>query len=215
MENKKYKTEIIKNINTKFDAFIKAEVVGDSQVGKTALLKKLIHKQFSEEYIPTKGYEFNIYLIKVNEKVMKFQIWDMCGAENYRVNLLRLYRNASLGILVYSVCSLESFNNLENWIKQLRDRAPSAKIILLGNKCDKKAERKVSFEEGKKICEKYNLEYFMEVSAKMDFKGLNFMEIGAISLYKEYEENGENLSGALNESIMLNNINKSKKDRCC
>ena len=108
----------------------------------------------------------------------------MCGAENYRVNLLRLYRNASLGILVYSVCSLESFNNLENWIKQLRDRAPSAKIILLGNKCDKKAERKVSFEEGKKICEKYNLEYFMEVSAKMDFKGLNFMEIGAISLYK-------------------------------
>ena len=36
MENKKYKTEIIKNINTKFDAFIKAEVVGDSQVGKTS-----------------------------------------------------------------------------------------------------------------------------------------------------------------------------------
>ena len=219
MENKKYKTEIIKNINTKFDAFIKAEVVGDSQVGKTSLLKKLIHKQFSEEYLSTKGYEFNIYLIKVNEKVMKFQIWDMCGAENYRVNLLRLYRNASLGILVYSICSLESFNNLENWIKQLRIKAPLAKIILLGNKIDLKDKREVSYKEGKEICDKYNLEYFMEVSAKNDLKGVNFMEIVAESLYKDIEkEEGNDVSyGIMNESIMLTNSVKGKNrfKKCC
>ena len=142
----------------------------------------------------------------------------MSGAENYRTSLLLLYRNATLGFLVYSVCSRESFNNIENWIKQLKQKAPLTKIILLGNKCDKIDEREVSYEEGKEICEKYNLEYFMEVSAKNDLKGLNFMEIGAIALYKVYENNGNEISGGiLNESIMLNYSNASSKlkDPCC
>ena len=216
MENKKFKIEIIKDINTKYDFFIKVEVVGDSEVGKTSLLKKLIHNEFEEEYTPTKGYEFNIYLIKVNSTIIKFQIWDMCSSDNYRLSLLQLYRNANLGILVYSVCSRESFNNLENWIMQLRKKSPLAKIILLGNKNDLENERVVSFEEGKEIYEKYRLEYFNEVSAKNDLS-LNFMEIAAISLYKDYESNANDISvGVLNESVMLNNYSsRDKKSRCC
>ena len=216
---KKYKIEIIKNMSSKFDIFIKVEVVGDSQVGKTSILKKLINEQFNEEYKPTKGYEFNTYLIKVNDIIIKFQIWDMSGEENYRISLLHLYRNASFGILVYSVCSRESFNNLEKWIKQLRNKAPLAKIILLGNKIDLKDKREVSYKEGKDICDKYNLEYFMEVSAKNDLKGVNFMEIVAESLYKDIEkEDGNDVSyGIMNESIMLTNIVKGKNrfKKCC
>ena len=44
------------------------------------------------------------------------------------------------------------------------------------------------------------------------------MEIGAIALYKEYENNGNEISGGiLNESIMLNYSNASSKlkDPCC
>ena len=216
MDNRNYKTERIRNINSKFDFFIKVEVVGDSKVGKTALLKQLINNEFDEEYIPTYGYEFNIYIIKINEIIIKFQIWDMSGADNYRISLLHLYRNATLGILVYSVCSRESFNNLENWIIQLKDKAPTSKINLLGNKCDEKEKREVSYEEGKEICEKYNLEYFMEISAKYNFNKLNFMEIGAISIYKEYIMNGSDISNRnLNESIMLNNPVKSNRNKCC
>ena len=53
MESKQCKTEIIKDINSKFDFIIKVEVVGDSQVGKTSILKKLIKEEFHEEYKPT------------------------------------------------------------------------------------------------------------------------------------------------------------------
>ena len=137
MENSNYKTEIIKDQNTKNDLFAKVEVVGDLEVGKTSILKKITQNEFSEEYTPTLGYEFNPYLIKVNDIILKLQIWDMCGNENYRSVLLNLYRNATLGILVYSVCSRESFNNLENWISQLKKHSlPGSKIILLGNKYD-------------------------------------------------------------------------------
>ena len=228
MDNKKYKTEIIKDIESKYDFFVKVEVVGDSEVGKTSLIKKLINDEFDEEYTPTKGYEFNICLIKVNGTTIKFQIWDMCGAENYRISLLQLYRNANLGILVYSVTSRESFDNfkygicveqkinLENWIIKLKSKAPYTKIILLGNKCDLEEQRKVTYEEGKEIYEKFELEYFMEISAKDKIK-INFMEIAAISLFKDYETNVNEMSlGVLNESIMLNDYSrKDKVNKCC
>ena len=216
MDNKKYKTEIIKDIESKYDFFVKVEVVGDSEVGKTSLIKKLINDEFDEEYTPTKGYEFNICLIKVNGTTIKFQIWDMCGAENYRISLLQLYRNANLGILVYSVTCRESFDNLKNWIIKLRDKAPLSKIILIGNKCDLEEQRKVTYEEGKEIYEKFELEYFMEISAKDKIK-INFMEIAAISLFKDYETNVNEMSlGVLNESIMLNDYSrKDKVNKCC
>ena len=217
-----YTTEIIKRKNTKNDLFAKVEVVGDLKVGKTSIIKRLIQNEFIENYTETVGYEFNPYLIKVNNKIIKFQIWDMCGNENYRSVLLNLYRNATLGILVYSVCSRESFNNLNIWIEQLKKFAlPNSKIILIGNKCDDEQNRQVSYEEGKQICEKNNLEFFLEVSAKNGFKSPNFLELAAISLYKDYELHKEDSvnSTTLNnvdESIMLNADNsKSNVTKCC
>ena len=221
MENKNYKTEIIKDQNAKNDLFAKIEVVGDLEVGKTSLLKRLIKDEFSEEYNPTLGYEFNPYLVKINDQIIKLQIWDMCGNENYRSVLLNLYRNASLGILVYSVCSRESFNNLDNWITQLKNFAlQGSKIILIGNKCDDEKNRVVSYQEGKEMCEKNNLEFFMEVSAKNGFESPNFLEMAAISLYKDYEahkDSEEDISlFDRGESIFLTKNDYNKKNtNCC
>ena len=142
----------------------------------------------------------------------------MCGNDNYRSVLLNLYRNAILGILVYSVNSRESFNNLNNWISQLKKYSlPNSKIILLGNKCDDEQKREVSYEEGKKLCEKNKLEFFQEISAKKGFTSPNFLELAAISLYKDYELHKDDESVTLNnkdESIMLD-IESKKNNRCC
>ena len=217
MDNQ-YKTQIIKNIKAKSDLFAKIEVVGDLKVGKTSIVRRLIKNEFLEDYNATVGYEFNPYLIKVNNTIIKFQIWDMCGNDNYRSVLLNLYRNAILGILVYSVCSRESFNNLDNWISQLKKYSlPNSKIILLGNKCDDEQKREVSYEEGKKLCEKNKLEFFQEISAKKGFTSPNFLELAAISLYKDYELHKDDESVTLNnkdESVMLD-LESKKNNRCC
>jgi len=221
MENKNYKTEIITDPNIKNDLFAKVEVVGDLEVGKTSILKRLTKNEFSQEYNPTLGYEFSPYLVKINNQIIKLQIWDMCGNDNYRSILLNLYRNASVGILVYSVCSRKSFNNLENWIEQLKKYAlPGSKIILLGNKSDDEENREVSYEEGKEICEKNNLEFFMEVSAKNGFESPNFLERAAIVLYKDYEmHKDESLDDVSlfdrGESIMLTKKDIKKNTNCC
>ena len=51
MENKNYTTEIIKDQNTKNDLFAKVEVVGDLEVGKTSILKKLHKMNFQKNIL--------------------------------------------------------------------------------------------------------------------------------------------------------------------
>ena len=141
----------------------------------------------------------------------------MCGDEIYRSALLSLYRNASVGILVYSISNLQSFQNLDNWITQMKKNGPpNNKIILLGNKADDQENREVTYEEGKQICKKYNLELFMEISAKNGFESPNFLEITAASLYDDYLLYGDDAEiNYNNESISLGRIYKNKKFGCC
>ena len=146
IDTQNYKTEIIKDLNAKNDLFAKVEIIGDVKVGKSTILSRITKDTFKEEYSPTAGYEFGTYLVKVNSIVLKMQVWDMCGDENYRSVLFNLYRNTVIGILVYSVSSRESFNNLENWITNLKKCAlPWSKLILLGNKCDDEEKREVTY----------------------------------------------------------------------
>jgi small GTP-binding protein len=211
MDDNEYKIQIVSNINEKHDLFAKVQVVGDLGVGKTSIVKRIIKNEFDEEYIPTVGYDFNPYLIKVNNTIIKFQIWDMCGNDNYHSVLLNLYRNAVLGILVYSVCSRQSFNHLDTWIEDLKNNAMSgSKIILIGNKCDDEEKREVSYEEGKKICQKYKLDFFLEISAKKGFSSPNFLEKAAVILYKDYELNKDDTDST---TLKTQNLSiKLKKD---
>ena len=41
--------------------------------------------------------------IRLNNKVIKMQIWDTCGQEIYRSLITNFYRNSSLAIIVYSI----------------------------------------------------------------------------------------------------------------
>ena len=63
-----------------------------------------------------------------------------------------------------------------------------------------------------------NLEFFEEISATSEFTSPNFMERGAICVYKDYESGGNDISaGVFNASVMLDpkEINQSKKRKCC
>ena len=215
---KNYKIKKIENSKTKCDITSKIEIVGDSKVGKTSITKKLINNNFKSEYTPTKGYEFYPYIIKIEDIFIKIQLWDMCGAENYHSALLNLYRNASIGVLVYSISDYKSFENLDTWINEMKKYAPYSKIILLGNKSDEEEKREVSYDDGKKIYQKYNLDLFMEVSAKNGFISPNFLEIAAIDLYEEsltQSDKTDNTAFNNSESITLSKICGKQKVRCC
>ena len=64
---------------------------------------KLNKKLFKENYNEKIGFEYFSFNIRINNVIIKLQIWDTCGQEIYRPLITNFYRNTSLAIIVYSI----------------------------------------------------------------------------------------------------------------
>ena len=151
--------------NQKYDYLFKLLIVGETLVGKTAFLLRFIENSFLPQYA-TIGIYSRIKLLKIQDKSIEFHIWDTAGPERLRSITKNYYKNVHGIILVYDVTNKNSFKKLKsNFIKDIEEKATSnVKKILVGNKCDL-PNRVVTEDEGKKLAEEYNMEFF-EVSAK-------------------------------------------------
>ena len=96
---------------------------------------------------------------------MKAQIWDTAGQERYRAITSAYYRGALGALLVYDVTKPMTFDNVNRWLKELRDHADSNIVIMLiGNKTDLKHLRAVATEDAQSYAEKEGLS-LIETSA--------------------------------------------------
>ena len=189
LKNKNYKIEILDEQYKKYDLNFKIIVTGNVGVGKSCLSLKATKGIFTEDYISTVGFEFYCFNVKINDKIVKLQIWDTCGQEAYRSLIMNFYRNTSLAIVVYSVEDKESFNDISVWLKQVKTYGTSScKIFLIGNKIDTE-NREVTYEQGLKCKNDFFFDCFMETSAK---EGINTRELFVNCATILYEEN-ENL----------------------
>ena len=188
-----------------YDLSFKIIVIGDSGVGKSCLTSKAVKNMFIEFYQATIGFEFLTYNLKMNDTIVKLQIWDTCGQEVYRSLISNFYRNSSLAILIYAINNKESFNNIENWLKDLKNEATKdIRIMLIGNKCDLENERVISKDEGENFKDENNIDCFMETSAKTGVNAKNCIHEAAKILYRDY------LNNKIKGSISENNNNDSK-----
>ncbi|CAL9184178.1 ras-related protein RABA1f-like isoform X2 [Musa acuminata AAA Group] len=148
-----------------YDYLFKVVLIGDSGVGKSNLLSRFTRNEFSLESKSTIGVEFATRSIRVEEKVVKAQIWDTAGQERYRAITSAYYRGAVGALLVYDVTRHTTFENVERWMKELRDHTDSSIVIMLvGNKADLRHLRAVTVEDAKAFAESEN-SFFMETSA--------------------------------------------------
>ena len=197
--------------NAKTDLKYKVIVVGNSGVGKSCLSLRAIQDIFKENYELTLGTEIYNFKVKVNETPINLQIWDTCGQEKYRSLIKNYYQNSSLAIIVYSVVDQNSFQDVNEWYKEVKSNtSPDCKIFLIANKVDL-PERKVSTEQGNQCKNDFKFDLFMETSAKSGFNSRELFMNGANILYKEYENlNNLESNKKKNEEKILNNISKKK-----
>ena len=202
LKNKNYKIEILDEYHKKYDLNFKIIVIGNIGVGKSCLSLKATKGIFLEEYISTIGFEFYCFNVKVDDKIIKLQIWDTCGQEAYRSLIKNFYRNASLAIIVYSVEDSQSFFDIDIWLKQIKTYGTSScKIFLIGNKIDTN-NRKVSTEQGIKCKNDFFFDCFMETSAK---DGINTKELFVNCATILYEENQNLMEQIIEENSENNN----------
>jgi small GTP-binding protein len=143
----------------------KVVVVGSSGVGKSAIVQRLVDGTFREEAQSTVGVEFKPFIIPVDEQTVKLQIWDTAGQERFKSVSRAYFRNAVGAVLVYDIASDSSFDDLGNWLHDLQQLCnPNAYILLVGNKIDLTADRKVGEQQARDFATQHKLDY-LETSA--------------------------------------------------
>ncbi|KAL6589849.1 hypothetical protein ACP70R_050208 [Stipagrostis hirtigluma subsp. patula] len=148
-----------------FDYLFKVFVIGDFGVGKSNLVSRYTRDVFSPESNSTIDVELSTRSVQVDGKVVAAQIWDTAGQERYRAITSGYYREAVGALLVYDVTRRPTFENVEHWLKELRNHTdPNIVVMLVGNKSDLRDLVAVQTDEGKAFAERESL-YFVETSA--------------------------------------------------
>ncbi|RCN31433.1 Ras family protein [Ancylostoma caninum] len=179
---------------------ISVVLIGDSGVGKSNLLSRFTRNEFNLESKSTIGVEFATRSIQVEGKTVKAQIWDTAGQERYRAITSAYYRGAVGALLVYDIDFLlllhyhedrlplidlvftakhVTYENVERWLKELRDHADQNIVIMLvGNKSDLRHLRAVPTDEAKIYAEKNQLSFIgklFSISEGQPVRGYPFL----------------------------------------
>ena len=150
-------------------------LLGDSEVGKSCFLMRYSDNIFVENYITTIGLDYKLKYVQLDSgETIKVQLWDTAGQDRYRTIAKNYYKGSHGILLLYDITKENSFENIREWVQNIREEVyEKAIIFLIGNKIDKKNERKITTEQGQKLAAEYNLPFF-EASAK---SGENVEEI--------------------------------------
>ena len=194
---------------TETELVYKILLLGDSEVGKSCFLMRYSDNIFVENYIATIGLDYKLKYVQLDSgETIKVQLWDTAGQDRYRTIAKNYYKGSHGILLLYDVTKENSFENIREWVQDIREEVyEKAIIFLIGNKIDKKDERKITTEQGKTLAEEYNLPFF-EASAK---SGENVEEIFK-NLYQKISEVYVDIQKEKGAKL---NSNNKKKIKCC
>ena len=194
MSTEELKAEVLPDDYNQYDLSFKMLVIGDSGVGKSCLISKVVKGVFNDLYHEPVGLKFLAFNVRINGKVIKLQIIDVSGKELYRSLISNFYRNVSLAMMVYAINSKESFSHIETWLKEVKLQSyPDIKIFLIGNKADLEEDRQVTSEEAKQFKDESGIHFFSEASSKIGLDAEEVFVKAAILLYSEYLESIQKL----------------------
>ncbi|KAI9205377.1 small GTPase superfamily [Polychytrium aggregatum] len=145
----------------------KLVVLGSGGVGKSALTVQFVQSIFVEKYDPTIEDSYRKQ-VEVDGQQCMLEILDTAGTEQFTAMRDLYMKNGQGFILVYSITSQATFNDLVELREQIlrvkdTDKVPMA---LVGNKCDLEDDRVVSKQQGATLAAQWGGCTFMETSAR-------------------------------------------------
>jgi small GTP-binding protein len=143
----------------------KIVVIGDGGIGKSTMIQRLI----TGNYIPMKitiGTDLFSYSTSFDDILVKLQIWDFAGEQRFRFFLPNYARGAHGCLLCYDITRFTSFDHLSEWYDIIRNNAPLAVVILVGEKLDlANIKRTVRKEDAQQFQEEHGISSFFETSS--------------------------------------------------
>ncbi|CAH1784003.1 unnamed protein product [Owenia fusiformis] len=166
------------------DKQLKIIIMGDGASGKTSIATRYSQEQFGKQYKQTLGLDFFLKRIVLPGNInVALQVWDI-GGQTLGGAMLDKYIYGANGILlVYDITNYSSFENLDDWITQVKSVCKSEEkpphMALVGNKVDLEHMRTVKMDKHQKFAQEHNMSSHF-VSAKTgDSVSLCFQKVAA------------------------------------
>jgi small GTP-binding protein len=109
--------------------------------------------------------------------IIKLQIWDTAGQEQFRSITKLFYKNSQAALIVYDVTKRESFDHVGDWLHEIEENRDQDDMLvyLVGNRVDiGEDHRQVTHEDALRCMKEKSLQNFYETSAKT---GINVLEL--------------------------------------
>ena len=202
----------------------KITLLGDSAVGKTSLFKKLTTEDFDpKKIISTIGIDKRSLNFNINteegEKEVDISLYDTAGQERFRSISITYFRESSGLLVMYDITKKDSFESIENWIKDIKNNLGSTAkylVIVLGNKLDivneDKTLREVEENDAIEFCQNNEIFWGGECSVK-DFTVDQLKGMFKKYIEEVYKKVGTTIKDRTN-SILERPAKTKKKSRC-
>jgi Ras-related protein Rab-1A len=180
-------------MSSEYDLVAKIIIIGDSNIGKTALMYQFCESEFITSYATTIGVDMKSRVISLangekngekNSKLVKFHIWDTAGQERFMSITRSYYGRAEFAIIAFDITNLLSFYNVEKWLNEAKNNCKKYNYVLVGLKSDLDSKRKVSFELVNEYAKSNRMKYF-ETSSKQYYNVDEIFEHIAITLLEQ------------------------------
>ena len=187
---------------------VKIILLGENGVGKTSIINRYITNQFNPDVQNvTLGSNYFTKEIKNNSVNYRLKIWDTNGQEKFHSVTSLYIQGSNIILLVYSLDSKESFENLDFWYNTIKSSLDGKNYIfaIIANKSDLKDNVAVSDEEGKKYA-KEKKAIFRKISAKEDGNVID-------KLFDDLIDELRKTNFEVNSSIVLTKTHFKKKKK--
>ena len=140
---------------------LKLAVLGKGMVGKSSLTYKFINCNTPKDHDPTIEDKYST-ITNIDGINCEVEILDTAGQDDYQ-SLMNYWINFGQAfVLVYAINDKESFEGLvdkrDKILKMKRDDV--CPIVIVGNKCDLKEQRKVTVEEAEALGKEWGCQVF-------------------------------------------------------
>ena len=210
-KNKKNKSKNKENNNAKKEEEITFKIItlGDSGVGKAAILNQYITGNYNDNTASTLGINFAYKELIINKtQKITLKLIDTCGQEKYRSLSRSYFKNVDGVLFVFGLNDKDSFDHIKEWMEYFNEECTRKDVpkVLVGNKCDLEMDKELDKNIIKQFAEENKMQY-VETSVK-DNKNINelFESMGKM-LYKKGLPFDKQ-----KESFVISDINQKKKE---